>query len=73
MSVMDGSGSSIGIIIFLIVLTSLSAFFSACETAFSCANKVRLKSLANAGNKRAEHALALGKLRQAHFHHSDRK
>ncbi|MBQ3085442.1 MAG: HlyC/CorC family transporter [Clostridia bacterium] len=36
-----------------------SAYFSATETAFSCANKTRLKALAEAGNKRAAHALEL--------------
>ena len=56
---MDGGGSSIWIVVVLIVLTALSAFFSASETAFSCANKIRLKSLANAGNRSAARALEL--------------
>jgi CBS domain containing-hemolysin-like protein len=37
----------------------MSAFFSASETAFTTLNKVRLKSLANNGNARAEAALTL--------------
>ncbi len=41
------------IITFLVVLICLSAFFSATETAFSSLNKIKLKNLANNGNKRA--------------------
>lgn len=44
-----------GIIIVICVI--LSAFFSCVETAFSCANKIRLKSQADNGNKRAVTAL----------------
>ena len=40
-------------------LMVLSAMFSACETAFSSVNKIRLKNDAMQGNKRAEQALAL--------------
>ena len=43
----------------LVVLLILSAFFSATETAFSCANKLRLKSWADNGNKRAKRCLGL--------------
>ena len=44
-----------GIIIAVCVV--LSAFFSCTETAFSCANRIRLKSYADSGNKRALTAL----------------
>lgn len=44
-----------GIIIVICVI--LSAFFSCTETAFSCANRIRLKSYADNGNKRAVTAL----------------
>ena len=44
-----------GIIIAICVL--LSAFFSCTETAFSCANRIRLKSYADSGNKKAHTAL----------------
>lgn len=47
------------IIILLVFLVILSAFFSATETAFSSVNKVRLKYLANNGNKKAEKVLKL--------------
>ncbi len=43
----------------LIALVCCSAFFSAAETAYTCLNRVRLKNLANSGNKRAEKVLAL--------------
>ncbi len=44
-----------GITIALLIL--LSAFFSCVETAFSCANTIRLKALADNGSKRAKNAL----------------
>lgn len=37
----------------LLVLLILSGFFSSAETALTCANKVRIRSLADEGNKRA--------------------
>ena len=43
----------------LIVCVALSAFFSASETAFTSANKVKLKALTQNGSKRAKVALAL--------------
>ncbi len=46
------------IIIMVICLIS-SAYFSATETAFSCANKTRLRAMAEKGNKKAEVALNL--------------
>ena len=44
-------------IILLAVLIVVSGFFSATETAFFSVNKIRLKSLANEGNRRAKKAL----------------
>jgi CBS domain containing-hemolysin-like protein len=41
----------------LIVLLALSACFSASETAFSSLNRIRLKNLADSGNKKAIRAL----------------
>lgn len=50
-------GDSLSRIIILVILVILSAFFSATETAFFSANKIRLKSLAADGDKRAKKAL----------------
>lgn len=59
---MDGDGLSqlgdnIPIIIIMAVCVLLSAYFSATETAFFSMNKIRMKALANEGNKKAEKAL----------------
>ena len=51
--------SSTGMIVTLIVLVMCSAYFSATEMAFSSLNRIRLKNLANDGNKRAVLALSL--------------
>lgn len=47
------------LILILIALVILSGYFSATETAFSSLNRIRLKNLAAAGNKRAKLAYAL--------------
>ena len=47
-------GDSIGKIILLAVLLVFSAFFSASETSFSTFNRIKMKSLAQGGNKRAK-------------------
>lgn len=44
-------------LIIIVILIALSAFFSCVETAFSCANTIRLKTFADSGNKRAKNAL----------------
>jgi CBS domain containing-hemolysin-like protein len=44
-----------GVVIAVCIL--LSAFFSCVETAFSCANTIRLRTLADSGNRRAKNAL----------------
>ncbi len=49
----------IGTLIILIVLIFLSAFFSASETAYTSANKIRLRSKAENGKKSAERALKI--------------
>jgi len=46
-------GDSIGKIILMAVLLVFSAFFSASETSFSTFNRIRMKNLAQGGNKRA--------------------
>ena len=45
----------LSIVIFILVL--LSGFFSGTETAFSCANKIKLKSMATLGKKNAKAVL----------------
>lgn len=57
MSLMDST--SIVIILILVILIALSAWFSSTETAYSSANKVRLKSKADDGDKRARRVLEL--------------
>ena len=53
---MDDNGI---LILSLIALVALSAFFSASETAYTSLNRARLKSMANGGDRRAEKALKL--------------
>lgn len=43
----------------MVICLLCSAYFSATETAFSCANKTRLRALAEKGNKKAELAVNL--------------
>ncbi|MBE7081237.1 MAG: HlyC/CorC family transporter [Clostridiales bacterium] len=50
---------SVPILIALVVLVFLSGFFSSTETAYSCANRIKLRSLASNGNKRAKQVLDL--------------
>ncbi len=51
--------SSIAMIVALLLLVAMSAYFSATETAFSSLNRVRLRSKAENGNRRAALALRL--------------
>ncbi|MBQ8884489.1 MAG: DUF21 domain-containing protein, partial [Oscillospiraceae bacterium] len=46
-------------IVIIAVLICFSAIFSATETAFSSANKIRLKNLAASGNKSAKRAIKI--------------
>lgn len=50
---------SVPLLIAIIALIILSAFFSSTETAFSCANRIKLRSLATNGNRRAKKVLNL--------------
>lgn len=50
---------SFGIILWIVLCVIGSAFFSATETAFSSLNRIRLKNLANEGNKKAELVLSM--------------
>lgn len=51
--------SDVAKIIILIILLVLSAFFSSAETALTTVNKIRIRSLADEGNKRAKTVLKL--------------
>lgn len=47
-------------IILIVVMVVLSAYFSATETAFTSLNRIRIKNLVNAGNKKAKLVMELG-------------
>ena len=48
-----------GLLIAIIALVIMSGFFSSTETAYSCANRIKLRSLVSNGNKKAEKVLDL--------------
>ena len=50
---------SIRTLLFMLILLALSAYFSATETAFSTFNRLKMKGLAEDGNKRAKMVLNL--------------
>ena len=50
---------SIRSIILMLILVAMSGYFSATETAFSTFNRLKVKTLADSGNKRAKLALKL--------------
>ncbi len=54
---MDLDGRSLLLIFIFAVLIIFSAYFSCSETAFSVVNKIRVKSMADDGNKRAKNLL----------------
>ncbi len=49
----------VGLLIAIIALILMSAFFSSTETAYSCASRIKLRTLSSAGNKRAKKVLDL--------------
>ncbi len=49
----------VGMLVAIIVLILLSGFFSSTETAYSCANRIKLRTLVSNGNKRAKGVLFL--------------
>ncbi|MDO5417205.1 MAG: hemolysin family protein [Lachnospiraceae bacterium] len=51
---MDPSGDAVIQLIVLFILLALSAFFSSAETALTTVNKIRMRTLAENGHKRAE-------------------
>ena len=56
---MELDSASIGMIVALVVLVAMSAYFSATETAFTSLNRIRLKNRADNGSRRAAKTLEL--------------
>ncbi len=58
---MDLSSDTVGIRLFVIlILLMLSAFFSSSETALTTVNKIRIRNLAESGDKHAGYVMKLG-------------
>ncbi len=55
----DPDPTSIQPLLFMLILVIFSAYFSATETAFSTFNRIRMKNLAEDGNKRAKTVMSL--------------
>ena len=51
--------SSIGMLVALVILIAMSAYFSATETAFTSLNRIRMKNKADNGDRRAARTLEL--------------
>lgn len=58
---------NVGLLLAIIALVIMSAFFSSTETAYSCASKIKLRSLASNGNKRAKSVLHLAETNYDRF------
>ena len=56
---MELDSASIGMLVALIILIAMSAYFSATETAFTSLNRIRLRTKAEAGNRKAAKTLEL--------------
>lgn len=56
---MEVDSASIAMLVTLLILVVMSAYFSATETAFTSLNRIRLKNRAENGSRRAEKTLAL--------------
>ena len=54
-----GTPFNTGLFIAIIALVIMSGFFSSTETAYSCASRIKLRTLASNGNKRAKKVLDL--------------
>ena len=50
---------SVPLLIGILILLIFSAFFSAVETAYSCANRIKLRTLSSKGDKLAGKVLTL--------------
>lgn len=56
---MEGDDNSILPVFFLLLLLFLAAYFAICETAFASVNRIRLKTIAEKGDRSAKKALAI--------------
>ena len=57
---MDPTGNTVALrIIIIVILLALSAYFSSAETALTMVNKIRMRTLADDGNKAAACVLKL--------------
>lgn len=56
---MELDSASISMLVALVILVAMSAYFSATETAFTSLNRIRLKTKADNGSRRAAKTLAL--------------
>ncbi len=56
---MDIDSTSIAMLVTLLILVAMSAYFSATETAYTSLNRIRLKNRADSGSRRAAKTLAL--------------
>ncbi len=56
---MDIDSTSIAMLVTLLILVAMSAYFSATETAYTSLNRIRLKNRADNGSRRAAKTLAL--------------
>lgn len=54
-------GSTVATVLIMLALLLMSAYFSATETAFLTMNRIRMKTLAENGNRRADTALKVSK------------
>ena len=54
-----GTSFPVGLLIAVVILILLSGFFSATETAYSCSSRIKLRSMASSGNRKAEKTLKL--------------
>ena len=58
---------NLGLFIAILILILFSGFFSSTETAYSCANRIKLRTLASSGNKRAKKVLDLAETNYDRF------
>ena len=58
---MEIDSTDLAMILALLLLVVMSAYFSATETAYTSLNRIRLKTRADNGSRRAEKTLEIGR------------